>query len=356
MLGGGWCSLVSKSCRRKSVILPLLGGTTSVASQKRPCCTALFAKTWLPSSSLVEAQERYPSGELPSFTRAEFERYLRCGLLCHGFARVRCPTCHDELLVAFSCKNRGLCPSCASRRMADFAAHLRDRVLPAVAVRQWVLTLPLQLRFLIAWRPKLIGLTLTLFPRALFAWQRRCARRPGIAQPLCGAVTCIQRFGSALNINLHFPTLTPDGVFSENSDGNVQFHSLPPPSVPDLERIARRFIPRLLKSLAAASEQNEAADWMHLLTQYLQAQPPRAAQTMDRPHRWLKELFDDLYTYHSEAWARRFFDRWFIRATHSHLEPICRVAWMVKRHFANIVTGISFCTTLSGSCHREALL
>ena len=46
---------------------------------------------------LVEAQGRYPSGEFPRFIRAEFERYLRCGLLCHGFARVRCSTCHDKL-------------------------------------------------------------------------------------------------------------------------------------------------------------------------------------------------------------------------------------------------------------------
>ena len=232
---------------------------------------------------LVEAQERYPSGELPSFIRDEFERYLRCGLLCHGFARVRCQTCHDELLVAFSCKNRGLCPSCASRRMADFAAHLRDRVLPAVAVRQWVLTLPIQLRFLLAWRPKLIGLTLTLFLRSLFAWQRRCARRQGISKPLCGAVTCIQRFGSALNLNLHFHTLVPDGVFFEDSEGNVQFHLLPPPTVPDLEKLARRLIPRLLKKLAAESEQTEDTDWMHLLTRYLQAQSSRAAPPIDQP-------------------------------------------------------------------------
>ncbi len=108
---------------------------------------------------LVEAKDRYRSGEHPRFIRAEFERYLRCGLLCHGFARGLCSTCHDELLVAFSCKNRGLCPSCAGRRMADSAAHLRDHVFPAVQVRQWVLTLPMQLRFLLAWRPKLIGLT-----------------------------------------------------------------------------------------------------------------------------------------------------------------------------------------------------
>ena len=110
-------------------------GATSVASQKRPCSTASFAKTWLPSSS---KRDRYPSGELPGFIRAEFERYLRCGLLCHGFARIRCPTCHDELLVAFSpAKIEGSVHRVASRRMADFAAHLRDRVLPAVAVRQW---------------------------------------------------------------------------------------------------------------------------------------------------------------------------------------------------------------------------
>ena len=51
VLGGGWCSLVPQRSGSKSVILPLLGGATSVASQKRPCSTASFAKTWLPSSS-----------------------------------------------------------------------------------------------------------------------------------------------------------------------------------------------------------------------------------------------------------------------------------------------------------------
>ncbi|MBN1669736.1 MAG: transposase zinc-binding domain-containing protein [Kiritimatiellae bacterium] len=35
-----------------------------------------------------------------------------------------------------SCKGRGFCPSCGGRRMADTAAHLVERVLPHVAVRQ----------------------------------------------------------------------------------------------------------------------------------------------------------------------------------------------------------------------------
>ncbi|KFE66333.1 hypothetical protein DB31_0806 [Hyalangium minutum] len=37
----------------------------------------------------------------------DFAKYLECGVLAHGFARVRCESCKDELLVAFSCKDRG---------------------------------------------------------------------------------------------------------------------------------------------------------------------------------------------------------------------------------------------------------
>lgn len=55
---------------------------------------------------------------------------------------------------------------------------------------------------------------------------------------------------------------------------------------------------------------------------------------------WLKELFEDLYTYRSEAWARRFFHKWFFRATHNHLAPIAKVAWMIKERFENVVTYI----------------
>jgi hypothetical protein len=44
---------------------------------------------------------------LPRFVRREFEEYLKCGRLEHGFLRVRCTDCHAEKLVAFSCKRRG---------------------------------------------------------------------------------------------------------------------------------------------------------------------------------------------------------------------------------------------------------
>ncbi len=49
---------------------------------------------------------------LPGFVRRELYRYLECGLLVHGFARVHCSSCGKDALVAFSCKGRGFFPSC----------------------------------------------------------------------------------------------------------------------------------------------------------------------------------------------------------------------------------------------------
>lgn len=79
---------------------------------------------------LDEARRGSDSGDgYPVFIEREFVHYLHCGLLSRGFARLRCPSCGFERLVAFSCKGR-ICPSCWARRAADTAAHLVDRVLP----------------------------------------------------------------------------------------------------------------------------------------------------------------------------------------------------------------------------------
>jgi ribosomal protein S27E len=67
--------------------------------------------------------------ELPGYVQREFEDYLRCGRLEHGFLRVRCESCHVEHLVAFSCKRRGFCPSCGARRMADECMDARGRAM-----------------------------------------------------------------------------------------------------------------------------------------------------------------------------------------------------------------------------------
>ena len=148
---------------------------------------------------------------LPDYVQRELTDYLKCGRLEHGFLRVRCESCHHEKLVAFSCKRRGFCPSCGARRMVESAALLVDEVLPAKPIRQWVLTVPFPLRFLFAAYPELMAKVLGIVTRTIAT---HLAHQAGYRkkQAPTGAVTLIQRFGSALNLNIHFHMLFLDGV------------------------------------------------------------------------------------------------------------------------------------------------
>jgi hypothetical protein len=141
---------------------------------------------------------------LPYHVRREFEAYLKCGRLEHGFLRVRCDSCHFERLAwaapCFSCKKRGFCPSCGARRMAETAALLADEVFPSVPLRQWVISFPFPLRYLFAAHPQAMGKVLGIVYRAI---STHLVHKAGyqLKDGATGAVTLIQRFGSALNLN-----------------------------------------------------------------------------------------------------------------------------------------------------------
>ena len=107
---------------------------------------------------------------LPDYVQREFEDYLACGRLENGFLRVRCNDCHAERLVAFSCKRRGSCPSCGARRMAESAALLVDEIFPRLPIRQWVLSVPFALRFLLAREPQVISAVLGIVYRAIASY------------------------------------------------------------------------------------------------------------------------------------------------------------------------------------------
>ena len=149
---------------------------------------------------------------LPDYIEQEFDAYLKCGHLEEGFLRLRCEDCHAEKLVAFSCKKRGFCPSCGARRMAETAALLADEVLPVRPLRQWVLSLPHALRFLLATDPDALTLVLGVVYRTI---SRHLIHKAGLTRAggATGAVTLVQRFGSALNLNVHFHMLFVDGVY-----------------------------------------------------------------------------------------------------------------------------------------------
>src|SRR6266481_4218661 len=230
------------------------------------------------------------AGGVPTFVEREFRQFLGCGVWARGFARFRCDDCHAERLVPFSCKARAVCPSCGGRRMAERAAYLVDHVLPAVPMRQWVLSLPFRLRYLLAWNHDLCREVLAVYVRALRGFYRR--RRAGIADGETGAVTAIQRFGSGLNLNVHYHTLFLDGVFCRDSDG-WRFVPAPPPTPRELARfvaaIARR-IERLLArrglTLGEADADADARDPLPRTRRRLPRSAPRqlrGAASSDAP-------------------------------------------------------------------------
>ena len=170
---------------------------------------------------------------LPRHVEREFSAYLGCGDPAAGFAWLECEDCKHHRLVLFSCKTRGFCPSCAGRRMAERAAHLVDRVIPHVATRQWVLTVPWTRRWLLARRSDLADGVLRVALRTIGRWYRQTAGRTAGKS---GSVTSIQRFGSALNLNLHFHIIHVDGVFDRGADEALRFFDAMP-TTEDIEEL-----------------------------------------------------------------------------------------------------------------------
>jgi hypothetical protein len=105
---------------------------------RRPEKTALFQvikkhfNTWC----------RQSENPLPGYISKEFNSFLGCGILAKGFACAHCDDCNKDFLIAFSCKGRGLCPSCNTRAMVETATHLVENVIPRVPVRQFVISFP----------------------------------------------------------------------------------------------------------------------------------------------------------------------------------------------------------------------
>ncbi len=187
--------------------------------------------------------------QLPVHVQRAFENYLQCGRLEHGFLRLRCEECHAEHLLPFSCKRRGFCPSCGARRMAESAALLVDAVLPHRPIRQWVLSFPYPLRFLFVTHPAVLGQVLGIVYRVIAT---HLVRQAGQTHRTArtGAVTLIQRFGSALNLNIHFHMLFLDGVYVEGRPGAPpRFQWVREPTFPQLTRLAHTIAVRVGRCL-----------------------------------------------------------------------------------------------------------
>jgi hypothetical protein len=157
-----------------------------------------------------EAEQR----PLPEYVLNEFEAYLKCGILAHGFIRLKCAACSEETVVAFSCKKRGFCPSCCAKRMAEAATHLTQNVLPMVPYRQFVVSFPIPLRYWLHTNKRFASEVFGLVAREIHRYYLHKAHAAGIANATPGSIAFIQRWGSALNLNPHLHIICIDGVYT----------------------------------------------------------------------------------------------------------------------------------------------
>ncbi|APW46398.1 transposase zinc-binding domain-containing protein [Rhodoferax antarcticus] len=130
-------------------------------------------ETWLELSSAGQFDGQGDNHTPPAYVEKAFRKYLECGIFAHGFARVRCDDCGDDFLVAFSCKGRGVCPSCNTQRCASSSGWCVHACCPIAPVRH------------------------------------------SVTPPVCtwARLPCVHRFGSSLNTQVHFHVCVVDGVF-----------------------------------------------------------------------------------------------------------------------------------------------
>jgi hypothetical protein len=198
-------------------------------------------------------------GDWRPVVREVADKFLACGVLEHGFARVRCDACAHEYLLAFSCKARYFCPSCHAKRLALWTLWLEESLLaPSVPHRQVVLTIPKRLRAWCLYRRSLLGELARVAARTVTTAVRTLTHEPTLA---VGIVGCIQTHGSLANWHPHIHMIVTDGGF--RADGT--FVPWPAHDTAALTEAFRRAVLRLFvrRGLFEPEEAEAMLAWPH---------------------------------------------------------------------------------------------
>ncbi len=175
-------------------------------------------------------------GPLRPVVEKTVARFLECGVLRHGFARLKCEGCAHETLLAFSCK----CPSCQAKRVAAFVEWVTEEVLEAVDHRQYVWTIPRVLRPAFRKDRRLLG----RLSRCAWISLRQYAQEALGDGFVPGAVVAIQTYGDELNCHEHIHLLASDQAWrpdgGSDSMGEV-----------DSEVLTRLFQHQVLEAMVA---------------------------------------------------------------------------------------------------------
>jgi len=137
--------------------------------------------------------------------------FLKCGDLREGFARVRCPDCRHEFFVAFSCKQRCVCPSCHQKRSLTTALHIAEEVSAPVPHRQFVFTMPKRFRLYFRYNRELLRQLPPLAWETVRDVDRATLGRDDVVP---GLTVGIQTHGELANWHPHLHVLATDGAFA----------------------------------------------------------------------------------------------------------------------------------------------
>ena len=205
--------------------------------------------------------ERYEArlGYLRPVIQHVVEKFLACGDLTQGFARIRCPQCRQEYLLAFSCRGRGFCPSCHQKRVLLFGERISKRVAARVPHRHYVFAIPIMLRAYFRYNRSLLHLLCAAAERSLRDYLRVVLHAPA---GVPAVVMAIHTFGDFLRFHPHLHALVADGLFEP--DGSFRCA----PSKMNLQPLEKLFAARLLaalrhKGLLTEERADRLRRWQH---------------------------------------------------------------------------------------------
>ena len=236
------------------------------------------------------------SGSMPRRVQEETRRYLECGQLRYGFLEVRCEECRRVELVAFSCKGRGWCPTCTTRRSLETGAHV-EATLPVVGHRQWTLSLARTLRLWVLKEPGLFKLVEKALVRAVWWWQRAQARGLGASGHLeGGAVAMVQYFGSHLQVTPHLHVLVAEAVWDVGGRQVV----VPPPDDAAVEAVLRRLLRQVAKTWPTGEPPWAEDEYQRLQEEAVQERLGLPVES--RPRRRLVAVLEG-FSLHAGTWV-----------------------------------------------------
>ena len=184
-------------------------------ARHEPTGTTLHRVVAAHLASFVRFAAERSGRALPRYVDDELRAYLRCGVLAHGFARVRGVGCGHDLVVAFSSSGAACAPRAAAVAGAPPRPTRSSGCCRVVPLRQWVLSVPFALRVRLAADPAMLNAVSRVLWEEMRRWYRGVSgvARGGDVRVEAAAITFVQRFGGALNLNVHFHVVTADGVW-----------------------------------------------------------------------------------------------------------------------------------------------